>query len=605
MIEMRGKVYLTGLLLAASLVSGCSGRLERIWTPTGQDENLIRVGASYTTSVSASTKASYDDPEIYKPAENEAWLIPSLKAGIDVNYGLLDADAAGNPVQKYKRTATLSLDGAYEPNQTDPAVYHFDYNTPSEPAVDGKPAEWYGNGMHFFEGAFVPQFGSAIATDQSIEDNYLSLTRYLSVPVDCYIPATIERVRIPFQHRLSRVIAYVLLNQPMRDQGVTITSVTFSKVWVLSGVSDGHPVWVESRKVTPHAIAVNQGLDRYGKLIVGKTDFVMLHHKKNDSYLAPSSPEYSIHYDSSDYEKIVYKGGAPSYDIIVRPTYTDASTVMYDEAGYYTSGGGRNETEIAKIAGNKNRIEFEIKLSNGLQYTKDFVFDLDANYQTVVYLRIEPEAVNYDNSGSQVWIPVEPKDGFYGVNNENGNTLSAVGSSWQRAFRNTSAPQKDITDGSYYDQDGEIDHDEKKDGQYVSDDKWKAAFLAATLGGQHHGDYFILDKDMDLTVPEGFVFTGHLDAQGHTITLTQPFAGLNGTYDGTAGTANLHDQNGQLVPVKGYRAEIMNLVVAGTKLFSSDDYASDDSVTGYVYHCKYSDGTVIPDFIYKSIPSYK
>lgn len=539
-------------------------------------------------------------------------MIPSLKTGIDVKYGLLDSDSEGNPIQRNKRTATLKLDNGYNFGQTDPARYTFIYNMPSEQEVHGKPAEWYGNGMHFFEGAFVPtELNSAdLSTDQSDDNNtnYTSLTRLLGVPVGCSISATIERIRIPFQHRLSRVIAYVLLDQSMRDQNVTISEISFSRVNVLQSVdANGHPVWVEARKVKPHELGVNRGLDADGKVIPDDGDdksFVLLHHKKNNTYLAPSSPDYSVNYNSSEYEKVIYTDGAPSYDIIVRPTYTDISTVMYDESGYYNNDGfTKNSIEIQKLADKKNKIEFEIKLSNGLQYTKDFVFDLDANYQTVVYLRIDPEAVNYDNSGTQVWNSTSNIDGFYGVNNGNNNSLSMSGSSWQRAYRTTSAPSGVvITDGSYYDKDDENDHIAGRDGQYLGIDKWKEAFLQAKLNGEHHGDYFILDNDIELDVPAGFVFTGHLDAQGHKIKLvSNSFAGLNGDYEAEVGVANVHSQKGILVPVKGYRAEIINLVVDvdGMPLFTNDA-----TISGYVYHCKYSNGDVITDVIYNGIPSY-
>lgn len=608
-------------MLAAGILSGCSDRLEQEgWVPTGLVERIINIGGISTeTTVTVSTKSS----STYTPAEEESWMIASLKAGIIIQYGLLETDGNQNTVQAHKHTAKLALDNAFVFGQTIPASYTFTYYGNNDSSVDGKPAEWYGNGMHFFEGASLPSALNTAAnldTDQS-GANYTTLAQLMSVPADCNISATIERVRIPFQHRLSKVIAYVLLDQSMVDQHVTITEVNFSRVNVLQSIdANGHPVWVEARKVKPHAIGVNQGLDPDGKPLTDQTDFVLLHHKKNDSYLSSTSPEYSTYYKGSsatayadsEYEPIVYTGGAPSYDVIVRPTYTSVATVMYDESGYYAADGKTKvDANIQTLASKTNRIEFEIKLSNDLIYTKDFVFDLDPNFQTVVYLRIRPESVNYDNSGTQSWTTITPKDGYYGVNNGNGNSLSMAGGSWQRAFRTTSAPGSvGVTDGSFYDKDDEQDHVTGRNGQYLGTDAWKTAFLEATLQttaegivqGEHHGDYFILDHDIELDVPEGFVFTGHLDAQGHTIKLNgHPFAGLNGNYDAEAGVANVHMQNGRLVPVKGYRAEIVNLVIdsTGQKLFSDDA-----GITGYVYHCKYSTGTVIPDVIYGGIPSY-
>ena len=59
------------------------------------------------------------------------------------------------------------------------------------------------------------------------------------------------------------------------------------------------------------------------------------------------------------------------------------------------------------------------------------------------------------------------------------------------------------------------------------------------------------------------------------------FDGLNGTYDAPKGTANVHEENGQLVPLMGYRAELMNVTIKGGHLFSPDA----TTTTGYVVGC--------------------
>ena len=109
----------------------------------------------------------------------------------------------------------------------------------------------------------------------------------------------------------------------------------------------------------------------------------------------------------------------------------------------------------------------------------------------------------------------------------------------------------------------------------------------------------MLDNDITIDVsefPVDFIFTGHLDGRGHTITLTGErgylFDGLNGTYDVQPGQANCHlekdlDGNSATIPLSGYRAEVMNLKIKGGKLFSSAAEADkENKITGIVYNCK-------------------
>ena len=109
------------------------------------------------------------------------------------------------------------------------------------------------------------------------------------------------------------------------------------------------------------------------------------------------------------------------------------------------------------------------------------------------------------------------------MDNENGNTLSKAGSSWQRAYRTTTISEtagttSGVTDGDFY------NNNTESVGQYLGNaDKWIKLLLQACEGGEHHGDYFILDQNININaqdIPANFVFTGHLDAQDHTITLT-------------------------------------------------------------------------------------
>ncbi len=70
------------------------------------------------------------------------------------------------------------------------------------------------------------------------------------------------------------------------------------------------------------------------------------------------------------------------------------------------------------------------------------------------------------------------------------------------------------------------------------------------------------------------------------------FAGLNGTYDGNKGQYNLHEEKGVLVPVSGYRGEMVNVTLTNNTFFPTDAVfsgsnlnLSDATVTGYIFNC--------------------
>lgn len=619
---MRKKHIIYAISAAVLATGACAtAEIEVPWTPTGLSENFIRVSgvlAGKATVSSVVTKA--EGEPVYTPAEDDQNMRTVLTGdGIDISYGLLTQDSEGHDIQTERRTANLRITSA--PSVT-PATYSFMYRD-NQGALTSNPAEWYGNGQHFFEGSCVPGgLSSGSSSDQS-GAAYDVLGSYLTVPAGFSHAATLERVRIPFQHRLSRVIAYILIDPSMT--GVTLegyqldsdgkdnpatTSITFGNVQVLKEVgTDNKPVWETVRKAVPHFAGVNGGLDNNGNVISG--DFHLYRNKKTGEYIAPTNKQFAAaaedftaNGNNSIYERTVYPRGVPSYDLIVRPTYTSGDAVMYDEAGYFGSDGQKNTTAMNTLAEQTNKIDFDLVLSNSLQYTKEFKFDLDPNFQTVVYIRIEPEAVSFNSSGSDTWTTVGVgTDGFYGVNNANGNTLSMAGSSWQRAYRIKSSSTSDVvTDGSSYDQDNEADHI-NGDGQFVDSDKWVAEFLKAKVGGTRQGAYFILDGPVTIEVPDDFIFAGHLDARGNTITIDKSLKGLDGTYTGNAGQYNLHrgGPNGTLLPSPGYRGEILNARFQST---TCDALFSDDpaSVTGYVFNCTFN-GVRIPDRI-PEIPSY-
>ena len=347
--------------------------------------------------------------------------------------------------------------------------------------------------------------------------------------------------------------------------------------------ADGRPVWQTERKAVPHYLGqqtVRLYKDSSGNLIFPIDD---------DYEAAAADTEGS--YTCLDY------GLCPYYDLIVRPTYTEneeAPNVMFDES--------------VQTADSSNMIEFELTLSNDLEYEKTFTFDLNANEETVVYLRVSPERIDYNSAGSRLWKETASSDDYYGVNNRNGNNLSLAGSSWQRAYTNTRLAVG-VTDGHLYDADSE-----DPEAQYVGDDQWISMLLQAYEGGLHHGDYFILKKDIaidtdSLEFPAGFTFTGHLDALDHTITLTGSrtwlFDGLNGTYTTAQETdqsatweANVHLEGSVWVPTIGWRAEVVNTKISGVSLFKEGA-----TITGYVNNCSDANGAVVTDYT-PTLPTY-
>lgn len=400
--------------------------------------------------------------------------------------------------------------------------------------------------------------------------NYTLLSHYVGMPPNWTTSATVDQVLLPFKHRLARVIAYILIDPELKDKSglhtaqlkgykkdasgndvstedPTTTELRFANVKVLEKVqevvadanSDAAsaltPVWTEARRVIPHfETELTQSVNNKQELAVPndaseaeKTEaqkgFIVYTRKRDEKPFHPREDGwYEAHKDyikngpNSAYTQKVYKT-VPVYDVIVRPTYQTTDDVMYDEAGYYNNDKTINESALTELAKEENSIEFEMMLNNDLVYTKKFDFDLNANQQTIVYITIDRERIDYDESTSEKWISTNTTDNYYGVNNDLGHNMSMAGSSWQRAFRN-SAFNPGVTDGNNY---GAKENGEYV-GQYVDDATWIKAFAQAYQGGEHHGDYFILDNNITIDatlLPDNFVFTGHLDGRGHTITV--------------------------------------------------------------------------------------
>ncbi len=599
-------------MLLLTMLPGCTESESLVDGMAADDPNVIHVGGIDNATVATSlggftTRAAGDNTSV--DAETVEWLLGPLFGGLDITYGAQDQpDTRRVAILKLLKldpnggnTSSNIKFSEYSDDVDKIAEYSFKYLGTDE------DAKWYDNGEHFFQGVFVPEklryvpansetvevVNGASSTkapnlkvDQSkdvktnVDANYTLLERYLGMPADAHLHATVGRIKLPFRHRLARVLAYVLIdptmgsavtikgykkdaegNPQIDDDGnpvedATTSSIRFDNVKVLAGVKEveeqnGHatltPQWDQSRKVIPHFVEESGSKNSQGELKA--EDFIMYYNTELKTYLFPTNDDdwvtahdaWNSAYTtalgagtsdedkrkaaekadaSSGYKRTLY-GRVPVYDIIVRPTYKSEEMVMYDEENY--------ETEKHSLASQKNNIDFEITLNNGLEYTKQFEFDLDANFQTVVFLRINRESIDYNSSGAEVWKEETDHDGYYGVNNQNGNTLSFAGSSWQRAYR-IGSTNPTITDGHYYGQDDATDDNDVQDDdrmpwypQYVDQSKWVEMFAEAHEGGLHHGDYFILDNDITIDatkLPDNFVFTGHLDGQDHTITLT-------------------------------------------------------------------------------------
>ncbi|MBQ0019452.1 MAG: hypothetical protein KBT39_02915 [Bacteroidales bacterium] len=800
------KLYRYILILMAILLVGCDSNLTEDIVTLGGDRS-IHVGGVLTDGgrmVVTQTRAD-GEPEHVR-AETVPWMQGALRQGLDITYSNLNS--AGSHDRDNEAVAILKWKGTSDPN-THRGDYTFKYKGTEN------DAEWYDNGPHYFEGEYVPgrirTTGSNIeatelTTNQAddadynytIDDdgtehttgtigNYTLLSHYVGMPPNWTASATVDQILLPFKHRLSRVIVYILIDDQLlaldgspavlegykgaahtdaKDDPST-TSLRFANVKVLQYVQETAPTgadaakktstliptWTEARRVIPHFC------DEFNKsyknepdadypdrreLAVASTEdskyitpaneaFIVYTNKRDEKKLHPREKDWlKAHKDfvdngvNSNYTQQMYHR-VPIYDVIVRPTYTNEDNVMYDEAGYYNDDKTPNTVNIKNYAKEKNQIEFEMTLNNGLIYTKKFEFDLNANQQTVVYITIDRESIDYDDSAAETWTALDTYDGYYGVNNDLNHNMSIAGSSWQRAVTYTaSEPQHSVTDGNFYD-DSRVDAGDL--GQYFSDtNQWIEEFAKANMGGTRQGHYFVLDTDITIDatkLPDNFVFTGHLDGRGHTITLsntgkpvyktatsinsqlytknvssyvaytipsqlytrvlipatyyseeeivkiegvgyvkstvtdngngtytangesvkaeigdektaayydytllTSPtlddilhgelftdqsgtpfvnpsalyefshtsaahlFAGLNGTYDGTAGQYNLHMETGHLVPVMGYRAELYNTTVSGgtffptTAVFCGNNLGlSGATVTGYIYNC--------------------
>ena len=500
--------------LGCMLLMACSAHDEVSQFAPEDVENIIHVSGVSTTAMvthGVTTRAA-------ETIEVPDWLKTGLTSGLDITY---------YKTAEKSQDVKLTFDGS---------AYHLKKS-------DTEAAKWLGNGAHTFEGVYVPE-----KLKQSSTADYEALEQYTAIPPSTKISATLEGITIPLQHRLARVEAFVLIDESLGN-GVDIAKLQFCNVDVLDHVdADNQPVWTTAKRMTPHGLADESS--------------VKVYQDQEKNLIFPIDKDYAAASTDQTGKYTLYKEykNVHRYDIIVRPTYQAGTTkadeyVMYDEAKNDEKG-----QSIDYVALN-NKIDFDLTLNNGLEYEKEFEFDLNANNETVVYLRVSPENIDYKSAGSRLWQSHGGDDDYYGVNHE-GYALSHAGSSWQRAYTNDTLKFKN-TDGHAYD---DVDSESEK-AQYVSTAQFINLLQQATANGACNHKYFILHNDIEIDLanfPDDIVFTGHLDALDRQIKV-KPSDERNWLFAGIG---------------EGWSSEVLNTKIVGGTLFKTDA-----AINGHVSNC--------------------
>ena len=400
---MKNRWYnILGAITIAASITACTDELG-IGGDNGADVRNINVGidtdgleGTSGSGIAMSTRADGGDDTPGTPAqgptraEDVVWLQTALKNGLDITYANMDANM--NHVVTNEKVAILKWSGEKDAT-SGRGIYSFNYKGEKKTVNDVEqdvPAHWYDNGPHYFEGVYVPEeirtTGSSITAQNIIRDqssdaengNYTLLSHYIGMPPSWYHNATIDQVLLPFKHRLSRVIVYVLidpaLNTKIKGYNCTVdadnkvtekddpntTELRFNKVKVLDHVQEVPatettaakltPIWTNdenttNRKVIPHFLdEVSCCITSDGKNLAAidedaQKNFIVYEEKATQKKLHPREEKWAEAHaaylskgEASGYIQSKYQR-VPIYDVIVRPTYTEPDSVMYDEAG--------------------------------------------------------------------------------------------------------------------------------------------------------------------------------------------------------------------------------------------------------------------------------
>ena len=397
--------------LACLFLTGCQDRDDLAGETDVTLNQIIRIGGISTDGLVAQAAVTRTDPPAVDEetvqrtdAENISWLRTPLEQGLDITYGNYDSDWH----RIHERVAVLTLltengEIKYSVDGSNKyAEYSFLYRDDQDGHKTDDPAIWYDNGAHFFEGLYVPseiQYTSndasdvydatngtakSLTTDQHDDNttkntttplgNYTLLSRYLSMPSGFTLNATVARIKLPFRHRLARVLAYILIDPDMgsgisiegykkdvngiatTDEDPTNTKIRFCNVKVLAGVKDSYnsvtqhhtytPQWMQARKVIPHFVGERGSYDDSGKSdpsSLNDDHFIAYYNTQKKEYIYPTDAEWKTINTTfpaitgsetetdnivGDYERTIY-GKVPVYDLIVQPTYTDVNRVIH------------------------------------------------------------------------------------------------------------------------------------------------------------------------------------------------------------------------------------------------------------------------------------
>lgn len=233
------KIFYT-IAAAAALVSCSETEGDGTKKVTYDESQVIKVaGVTYSDVASVETRATN--------GEDNPTLKEVLETGLPVTYYL------GTQPSETKEAVLKLVDA--KPEDSDYAKYSFNLKG-TDPET---PATWLGNGGHVFHAIYIPTalstYVRGVEENQSQNDDndyYNTLESYLCMPPNQEIQATVGYVRLPFTHRLSRVVSYVLIEP---DLNTTVDTVYMENVKVLKqAIEDSSPEWMVADRVYPHFV---------------------------------------------------------------------------------------------------------------------------------------------------------------------------------------------------------------------------------------------------------------------------------------------------------------------------------------------------------------